>query len=133
MRLLALREAELPDPMTRWMQTVDPDDCPEDEVGEGSPQSPTKEEEDKGGKRRGNRVRNGRKRANQKNKPQNDMTPPMDNDVHSDLGHPLANAQPPAPVQESRSHNGATTSASWPSTGPVLLALCLLLLHATPH
>lgn len=133
MRLLALHEAELPDPMTRWMQTVDPDDCPEEEAGEGSPQSPTKEEEDKNGRRRGSRVRNGRKRANQKNKAQNDMAP-VDNEVQSEPGHPLADAQPPAPVQESRSHNGATTLASWPSTGRVLLALCLLLLlHATPH
>lgn len=132
MRLLALREAELPDPMTRWMQTADPDDCPEEEGGEGSPQSPTKEEEDKSGRRRGGRIRNGRKRANQKNKAQNDMAP-VNNEVEPEPGRPLADAQPPAPVQESRSHSGATTAASWASTGPVLLALCLLLLHAKPH
>lgn len=134
MRLLALREAELPDPMTRWMQTADPEDCPEEEEGaEGSPQSTTKEEEDKNGRRRGSRVRNGRKRANQKNKAQNDMAP-VDNDVQPEPGRPFADAQPPAPVQESRSHSGATTAASRLGSGPLLLALCLLmLLHTTPH
>lgn len=61
MRLLALREAKLPDPMTRWMQTADPDDCPEEEADEGSPRSPTKDDDEKNGRRRGGRVRNGRK------------------------------------------------------------------------
>lgn len=130
MRLLALREAELPDPMMRWMQTADPDDCPEEEAGQGSPQSPTKEDDERHGRRRGSRVRNGRKRANQKNKAQNDMAP-VDNEVEPEPGRPLADAQPPAPVQESRSHE--SRAASWSHTSPALLALCLLLLHTQHH
>lgn len=131
MRLLALREAELPDPMMRWMQTADPDDCPEEESGQGSPQSPTKEDDERHGRRRGNRVRNGRKRANQKNKAQNDMAP-VDNEVDPEPGRPLAGAQHPAPVQESRSHDSG--AVSWSCTSPVLLALCMLLLvNARPH
>ena len=125
MRLLALREAELRDPMMRWMQTADPDDCPEEESGQGSPQSPTKEDDERHGRRRGGRVRTGRKRANQKTKAQNDMAP-VDNEVDSESGVPLAAAQPPAPVQESRSHESG--AVSWFCTSPVLLALSMLLL-----
>ena len=130
MRLLALREAELPDPMMRWMQTADPDDCPEEEAGQGSSQSPAREDDERHGRRRGGRVRNGRKRANQKNKAQNDMAP-VENEIESEPGRTLADAQPPAPVQESRSHESG--ALSWGHASPALLTLCLLLLHAHPH
>lgn len=130
MKLLALREAELPDPMMRWMQTADPDDCLEEEAGQGSSQSPAREENERHSGRR-NRGRNGRKRANQKNKAQNDMAP-ADNEVEAEPGMPLPDAQPPAPVQESRSHEN--TAISWSHSSPALLAVCLLLLqHAQPH
>uniref|UniRef100_A0A0P4W729 Connectin n=1 Tax=Scylla olivacea TaxID=85551 RepID=A0A0P4W729_SCYOL len=131
MKLLALREAELPDPMMRWMQTADPDDCLEEEAEQGSSQSPAREDDERHGRRRGGRVRNGRKRANQKNKAQNDMAP-VDNEVEDEPGMPLPDAQPPAPVQESRSHENS--AISWSHASPALLALCLLLLqHDQPH
>nr|XP_045621403.1 connectin-like [Procambarus clarkii]XP_045621404.1 connectin-like [Procambarus clarkii] len=128
MRLLALRESELPDPMMRWMQTADPD-CEEGEEGQdGTTQG---EASDKHDRRRGDRTRNnGQKRANQKNKTQNDM-PPGEEVTNPESGGPLAEAQPPAPVQESRAYDNASKT-SHTALAP-LIALCVTLLHARPH
>ncbi|XP_042231234.1 uncharacterized protein LOC121872516 [Homarus americanus] len=125
MRLLALHESELPDPMMRWMQTADPD-CDEEEAAQVDTVS-----EDKQDKRRDHGHNNGRKRANQKNKAQNDMAP-VEAQPNSDLESTAADAEPPAPVQEeSRAYDsGAKTTEA---TIVPLVALCLILLHARPH
>ncbi|XP_069938850.1 connectin isoform X2 [Cherax quadricarinatus] len=131
MRLMSLRESELPDPMMRWMQTADPD-CEEEEgnTKEDGTSQDGNTEDDKNDRRRGGRGRtNGRKRANPKNKAQNDMAP-VEEIMNSEAGSPIAEAQPPAPVQESRAYDNASKTSQ--ALAP-LVALCLFLLHTRPH
>lgn len=131
MRLLDLRESELPDPMMRWMQTVDPD-CEEDQ--EGAKEEETTDEADKPDRRRGGgdgggvRGRSGRRRA-QKNKAQNDMAPV---ESEAETVNTMPAAELPAPVHgESRAYDSSTMIT--PTALAPLVALCLCFLQARPH
>lgn len=128
MRLLALRESELPDPMVRWMQTADPD-CEEEEEGVEDYEATDEDSEDK---KRAGRGRNGRRRVKQKNKAQNDMAPvEAEPEPEQELGIPVAEDQPPAPVQEeSRVYGSAAVTT--PAALTFLITLCLVLLHVHP-
>lgn len=129
MRLLALRESELPDPMMRWMQTADPD-CEEEQEG-GAQVQETSGQEDKPDRRRGGSVgahgRGGRRRANQKNKAQNDMAPV---ESEAEIVNSVAAPELPAPVHgESRAYDSSPRTTAFAP----LIALCLFLLHVRPH
>ncbi|KAK7069996.1 hypothetical protein SK128_019001 [Halocaridina rubra] len=118
-KLFALMEHELPDPMTRYMQTVDPD-C-DDEEGE----SGTLPEEVEGGRRRGRGRGRGRKKAD-RIKTQNDMATPNDEDSEGEGGKAMRN--PPVPVQEeSRSFDSGSSIALTVSLVPVLIISLALL------
>lgn len=126
MRLLALRESELPDPMVRWMQTADPDcDEEEEEVEEGE-----MTDEDKEDKKRTSRGRNGRRRVKQKNKAQNDMAP-VEAEPEPEFGLPVAEHDPPAPVQEESRVYGSG-EVTTPAVFTFLITLSLVLMHVHP-
>ncbi|XP_068209686.1 connectin-like [Palaemon carinicauda] len=132
-KLFALRESELPDPM-RYLQTADPD-CDDEE--EGGDDRSELSEDGEGGRRRGRGRGRGRKKA-ERNKTQNDMAPPMDENSILDEGS-RSLGHPPAPVQEeSRSFDsGAPMTAASSPSGSLVLVLALLLAflqhRAAPH
>lgn len=121
-KLFALRESELPDPM-RWMQTAEPD-CDEETQQKESEAA----EDDDAQKRRG---RGRKSKKVQKSKAQNDMAPVMAEDDHPQDSTKVV-IDPPAPVQEESRAYDSGTSCPQAAMAP-LLALCLALLYARPH
>ncbi|XP_063594141.1 connectin-like [Penaeus indicus] len=121
-KLFALREAELPDPMMRWMQTAEPD-CDE----ETQEKEAEAEDEDDQQKRRG---RGRKSKKVQKSKAQNDMAPVAAEEHPQDSAKVVID--PPAPVQEESRAYDSGASSPRAAMAP-LLALCLALLYARPH
>ncbi|XP_037791804.1 uncharacterized protein LOC119587125 [Penaeus monodon] len=121
-KLFALRESELPDPMTRWMQTAEPD-CDE----EAQEKENEAEDADDQQKRRG---RGRKSKKVQKSKAQNDMAPVAAEEHPQDSAKVVID--PPAPVQEESRAYDSGASSPRAAVAP-LLALCLALLYARPH
>ncbi|XP_068219359.1 connectin-like isoform X2 [Palaemon carinicauda] len=138
MKLFALHESELPDPMMRWLQTEDPD-CEEEETKQTEEEDQTLLEETSAPQmeektteatleRKRNRAR-GRKKI-ERNKAQNDR-PMLPLEVTAEPQHEKVIVVAPAPVQEeSRSYDNKSGSyALFPSISILVLTLGFLLVQ----
>nr|XP_027219673.1 connectin-like isoform X2 [Penaeus vannamei] len=121
-KLFALREAELPDPMMRWLQTAEPDCDEETQQKESEAEDADDPQKKRGRGRKSKKV--------QKDKTQNYMATMADEEQPEDSAKVVID--PPAPVQEeSRAYDSGASSPP-PALAP-LLALYLALFYARPH